>query len=90
MSSSTSSLVTLTNFNADGMPVNLRTVPEFRKFANAIGKPSWFSAMRFFANQRGGAYVMRADGSLLVLTKLQSGKLRQTTYKPGSWAFESN
>ena len=76
------------NIDANAMPTNLRTVAEFRKLADSLNKPSWKSAMRFFANLRGGAYVMRADGSLQVLTKLSTGKLRQTTYKPGKWAFD--
>ena len=84
-----SNLIHSVNINPAGMPVNLRTVAEFRKFADAIGKPSWKSAMRYYANLRGGAYVMRADGSLEVLTKLSTGKLRQTTYKPGKWAFDT-
>lgn len=84
-----SSLIQSVNVNPAGMPKNLRTVADFRKFANAIGKPSWKSAMRYYANIHGGAYVMRADGSLEVLTKLATGKLRQTTYKSGKWAFDS-
>jgi hypothetical protein len=77
------------NVDANAMPTNLRTVAEFRKLADALNKPSWQSAMRYFANQRGGAYVMRADGSLQVITKLSTGKLRQTTYKSGKWAFDN-
>ena len=84
-----SNLIHSVKINPSGMPKNLRTVAEFRKFADAIGKPSWKSAMRYYANLRGGAYVMRADGSLEVLSKLANGKLRQTTYKPGKWAFDT-
>ena len=76
----------LTTFERS-MPVNLLTVPEWRYFASQTGRKSWRGAARYYANIRGGAHVLRADGSLMVLTKLQTGKIRQTTYKPGTWAY---
>lgn len=71
------------------MPVNLLTVPEWRRFASeALGIESWENAARRYAEMRGGAHIERADGSLIVFTRTQDGKARKTTYKPGSWQWE--
>lgn len=79
----------MTTFITNAMPVNLRTVPEWRRFAReGLGIESWEAAARRWADMRGGSYVERADGSLIVFTKLTTGKVRKTTYKPGTWRWE--
>lgn len=78
----------LTTFTKS-MPVNLLTVPEWLRFASeGLGIKSWESAARRYAEMRGGSHVERADGSLIVFTRQQDGKVRKTTYKPGTWRWE--
>lgn len=78
----------LTTF-AKIMPVNLLTVPEWRRFAHeGLGIESWERAARRYAEMRGGSHVARADGSLIVFTRQQGGKVRKATYRPGTWRWE--
>jgi len=78
---------TLSIFDKTNYPTNLLFCNEWRKFARAVNKPSVASAMRFFAQTKGGALRHRADDALVVLTKLADGKIRQTTYKSGTWRW---
>jgi hypothetical protein len=80
----------LTYIDRNAMPSNLLTHAEWRKFGReAFDRPvGWETAMRRYAMQKGGAMLWRADDSLVVFTRLASGKLRQTTYKPGKWAWD--
>lgn len=82
-------------FDRSAMPTNLLTVMEWRRFAReAYGLSDWRAAARRYAEAKGGALVMRADDSLLVLTKLQhgprAGRISQRTYKPGRWGWAQN
>lgn len=43
---------------------------------------------RKLAERVGGFHMLLADGSLRVFTKLTSGKIRRTTYRPGTYRFE--
>jgi hypothetical protein len=79
--------MTVTNFNPNAQPTNLLTVAEWRKLAHHSGASSWKAAVAAWARRRGGALVLRADGSLRVFT-LRAGKISQSTYKPGAWAWE--
>jgi hypothetical protein len=76
-----------TIFNLSALPSNLQSPIDWLKFANrAFAKPvSIQTAMRKVAEQRGGAVLLKPDGKLIVITKLQSGKLRTTTYAEGEW-----
>jgi len=71
-------------------PTNLRTVAEWRRFAGAVlpRSASWERAARYYAAKMGGALVERADDSLVCFTKLSSGKIRRTTYKPRTWGYD--
>ena len=73
------------------MPSNLITVADFRAFASkAFNITCWKSAAKRYAAKQGGAHVLRADGSLMVFTKTQAGKVTQKTYKPNKWGWEAN
>lgn len=74
-------------FSLAGYPSNLLDAAEWRKFARATRRNSIRAAMRYYAAQKGGALYLRADDSLVVLTRRDGGKIEQRTFKPGSWAF---
>lgn len=78
-----------TKFDKSAMPANLLTHAEWRKFGRlAYDRPvGWKTAMRRYAEIKGGALLWRADDSLVAITKLSDGKLRQTTYKPDTWGW---
>jgi len=79
-----------TTFSRAAMPVNLLTVADWRVFAEkAFGLRSWESAAHKYAVQSGGALVLRADDRLVVFTRLESGEIRRTTHKPGTWGFDA-
>lgn len=80
-------MVTFTLFSRENYPTNLFSASEWRKFAAATDKNSILAAQRHFASIKGGAIYHRADGALVVFTKLAEGKIRQTTYKPGKWGW---
>ena len=77
-----------TIFSKSSIPSNLLLGSEWRKFANSMGVNIW-TAQRKFAQAKGGSLFLRADGSLIVHTRLASGKIRRSTYKEGSWAWEA-
>lgn len=79
---------TFTTFDRAAMPSNLLTVAEWRRLANATwGGIGWLSAARKYAKQTGGALVWRADDTLIVFTRLEDGRVRRATHKPGTWRW---
>lgn len=78
----------LTTFDRNAMPTNLLTVPEWRRLAQHTTGGSWMSAAHAWARRKGGALVLKADGSLVSYTRRDSGKISQRTYRPGSWEWE--
>jgi hypothetical protein len=53
------------------------------------GVVDWKAAVRAWVRRRGGALVLRADGRLQSFTLRDGGKISQSTYRPGQWAWES-
>ncbi len=81
---------TFTTFDRSAMPVNLLTVPEWRRLAQAAYRPlGWLSAARKYAARMGGALVWRADDSLIVFTRRDDGRVTRRTYKPRTWGWAS-
>lgn len=79
----------LTTFSKRNYPVNLLTVPDWRRFAKeALGIRSYVNAAKKYAELKGGAFIIKADGKLVVLTRLQDGKIRTKTFKDREWIFE--
>lgn len=76
----------MTTFPRSLAPRNLLTVPEFSRFARALGRTSWEGAARHYAMQTGGALVMRADGSLVCFVR-SGDKVRRKTHKPNTWRW---
>ena len=76
-----------TTFDRSAMPNNLLTVAEWCTFARATKRSGWQSAARYYAERCSGALIMRANDALVVLTKLSDGRIRQRTYKPGTWGW---
>lgn len=78
---------TYTTFDRSAIPTNLLTVHDWRFFGKEAYGVSWQTAVRKYAEIKGGALVMWGDGRLMVFTKLQNGKLRRKTYKHGEWGW---
>lgn len=78
----------LTFFDRNAMPTNLLTVPEWRTLAHHTGAVDWKASVRAWARRKGGALVLRADGSLQSFT-LRNGKIPQSTYRPGKWEWDA-
>jgi len=76
-----------TFFNKNSVPSNLLTISDFRKFAKALGLTSWESAIRHYANVKGGALLLKADGSLVSFTK-RGIKISRKTFTPQQWGWE--
>ena len=91
---------TLTFFDRSAMPVNLLTVPEWRRFSKhaaswisdyKVRGPSWERAARAWAYEHGGALVMLANDDLVTFTVCRhNGSLRKKTFKRSKWAWDSN
>lgn len=79
----------LTTFDRSAMPNNLLTVSDWKRFAHTwLGQYSaWRRAAQLYAEQKGGALIMLADDSLVVLTKRSNGKISRRTYRPGKWTW---
>lgn len=82
----------LTTFSREAS-LNTFTVQEMRALSNRdFNGVSWQTAARKVAAAKGGVLVLKADGSLVVFTKLMfgadAGKIRQRTYLPGKWDWE--
>ncbi len=81
--------VLFSSFDRSVMPNNLLTVAEWLVFARNTRKRSWEGAARYFAERsdRGGALVLKGDDTLVCFTRLEDGKIRKTSHKPGTWGW---
>jgi hypothetical protein len=79
---------TVTNFNRAAQDADLLTVADWRALGQKLGGASWEAAMRYTSARVGGAFAVKADGSLFVLTQVTGKRSRQRTYKPGTWQWE--
>lgn len=77
---------TVYNFDRSLQATNLLTVADWRVFGASLGL-TWRQAMNYRTAQRGGAFVMEADGSLFVVSKREGKRNRQRRYAPGTWQF---
>jgi hypothetical protein len=75
-----------TFFDKTAVASNLLTVPEFRKFARALGLTSWRGGARRYAALKGGALVVLASGDLLVFSR-KAGKIVTRTYPQKKWGW---
>ena len=81
---------TFTTFDRAAMPSNLITVADWRRLGRASFRGmGWLTLARKYAKDYGGALVWRADDSLIVFTKLEDGRVRRSTHKPGTWRWAS-
>ena len=78
---------TKTFFDRNAQASNLLFMEDWRKLGHSWNGINWKTAMHKVAEIKGGCFVHRPDDSLIVMTKLESGKIRQTTYKPGKWGW---
>ncbi len=72
---------------SDSYPSNLVTGSDWNRLKRSLGKPSIAATMRYAAGVWGGAFFVRADGSLRVLTARPDGSQFQRTHKPGTWGW---
>jgi hypothetical protein len=76
-------------FDRSHVPANLITVSDWKTFAHqALNGVPWITAARMWAGRRDQAYVLRSDGSLLVLKRRSDGLVLQNTYKPSEWKWQ--
>lgn len=89
MTTSLKAVHTYFNRAANGRS-DLLTTDDFRRIGRLedARNVTWRTAARKRAARLGGALVMLADDSLVCFTKLSTGKIRQTTYKPGKWSWD--
>lgn len=81
-------LASVSIISRSAMPSNLVTVGEWRKFGKkALNGRTWENAAKWWAAEKGGSFVMLADDSLRVYTRMDDGKIRQHTFKPGAWKW---
>lgn len=84
-------------FDRTAMPNNLLLVSEWRQFARNAEDwvrqnrdrsrgCDWLDAAYAWARTNGGALVMQADDSLIVLTR-RDDKVSRRTHKPGTWGW---
>ena len=83
---------TFTTFDRN-LSLSTFTVGEIRGLSQRIfNGVSWQTAARKLAATNGGTLVLKADGSLVVFTKLafgpKAGKVSQRTYPLGTWDWE--
>jgi len=82
------SAVTFTNFDRAAQPNGLLSVFDWRKLAQSwLGSGEPWKAARAWARERGAAMVQREDDSLVVFDLKADGKVRQRTFKPGTWGW---
>lgn len=82
------SAVVCSFFDRNAQSNNLLTLSEWRFLGSLwIGTTDPWKAARKYAQERGGAMVMKADDSLVVFTLRENGKISQKTHKPGKWAW---
>jgi hypothetical protein len=80
---------TFTRFDRSAVPTNLLTVPEYRRLSHeTYNGVSWRTAARKVARVRGGALVLRADGSLVAFTRRENGRIEQRTHAAGKWGWD--
>lgn len=71
-------------------PSNLLTVEEWITFSrHAYKSENWMVGVRKYAALKGGAHVLREDGTLLVFTNRGLTHLERTPYPIGSWGWDS-
>ena len=56
-----------------------------QKFFNGV---SWQTVAKRFAKRNGGHHVLLSCGALRVYTRTDDGKVRQATYKFGTWGWQ--
>lgn len=72
-------------------PSNLLTVEQWRTFTrNAYKKDHYLVGVRAWAEIKGGAHVLREDGTLIVFTKRSELNLERTLYPIGTWGWEQD
>lgn len=78
----------LTTFNVSRYPKNLFTVEQWRRFGKELRIKGHINAARKYAELKGGAFIAKDDGKLIVLTKLSDGTIRTNIYNDKEWIFE--
>ena len=82
---------TLTTFDRQAMPSNLLTVADWLTLArNWYRGANWENCAKRYAAQHGGAIVMRCDDTLVVFTREDNGKVRKSSFAPGTWAWAAD
>jgi hypothetical protein len=72
-------------------PQNLLTVEQWKTFTrNAYQKTNYLVGVRNWAEIKGGAHVLREDGTLIVFTQRSELNLERTLYPIGSWGWEED
>ena len=72
-------------------PSNLLTVAEWTTFSrHAYKSENYMVGVRKYADLKGGAHVLREDGTLVVFTKRSELNLERTLYPIGTWGWESD
>jgi hypothetical protein len=72
-------------------PSNLLTVDQWKTFTrHAYKKDNWMVGVRNYAAIKGGAHVLRADGTLMVFTQRSPLNLERTSYPLGTWGWDSD
>lgn len=80
-----------TTFDRQAMPSNLLTVADWLTLArNWYRGTNWDACAKRYAAQHGGAFVMRCDDTLVVYTRDDSGKVRKSSFAPGSWSWAAD
>ena len=72
-------------------PSNLLTVAEWVTFTrHAYKRDNWMVGVRNYAALKGGAHVLREDGTLIVFTVRGTLNLERTLYPIGTWGWDSD
>ena len=72
-------------------PSNLLRVSDWTEFAKrAYKSDNWMVGVRKYAELKGGAHVLREDGTLLVFTVRGPLNLERTSYPIGTWGWEQD
>ena len=76
-----------TFFDKLAHPSNLLTIQDYRVYAKALGLKNWQTAIKHCVGIKGGAFLMKANGSLVAYTK-RGLKISQKTYQKENWGWE--
>lgn len=76
-----------TFFDKNAVPNNLITISDFRMFGKSLGL-SWRGALAYWIRVKGGALLLKADGSLVSFTRKATGKFSQKTFKQNQWGWQ--